>query len=734
MLKEEILKRLERVRLTRAMKLGYDIEEEIVRKNDKPLYDKGISIILPTYKGEDVIVKCLESLADQTLDPSLFEVIVIINGEKDRSEELINQLIAERNLTNINVVVLEEAGASLARNKGISIASREYCTFLDDDDYFSKNYLEEMYKLAKPDTMVISQIFNVEPDGKVVASNVINRQIMKSVVSKQHAYYKLHTVLTINGCKLIPTLYLQKYRFDETLKSGEDIAFFTELVVKNDLKYELAPLTKQVVYYRTLRANSVSRQGMTFDFNVKQRVQVIAKLNQILAEEELSATKRDFVERKINAQSSFIVKYYEAHPEEYSDIIREISDMKPIYFPYHLINKDLVERLVISYCFPPYNDTAGNVMAKRMRASGKISDVVYNTMDSVRNKNVSLNQMVDDLISTRLPIKSPPSFSNWNSIKKFVDMGMDEIDELVAKNGVHKEVYSRAMWVASHFLAYEFKMKHPETKWIAEFSDPLLYDIEAKKRQVEVTDASYLKKLEESVKKAGAPGSSEDSLFFWCEYLPYVFADELIFTNINQLNYMVDSFPIEEIKPLIREKAVIEPHPTLPERYYHLNEFDYPLISDEHVNIAYFGNFYSKRNLNDMFDGLKAAGADVQDRVLIHVFTSKPDELASQLENDPLEDNIIVNDFVDFYNFLNLCTKFDTLIVNDAVTKDNKDVNPYLPSKLSDYIGSGSDIWAIYEEGSVLSQSEHATFLSPLNNTKAAAEVYEKMVHKKFNK
>ncbi|WP_299093781.1 glycosyltransferase family 2 protein [uncultured Metabacillus sp.] len=732
MLKQEIVKRLEKVRQIRAQKLGYESIEEGVRKKENPLYEKGISIILPTYKGENVIIKCLESLANQTLDASLFEVIVIINGEKDRTEDLINQFIAERQLENIKVVILEEAGASIARNKGIMMASRQFCTFIDDDDYVSSNFLEEMYNLADQNTVVISQIFNVEEDGKVQASNPINRQILKSVISKHSPYDKLYTVLTLNACKLIPTLYVQKYKYDESLQSGEDVVFFTELTVKNDLQYVVAPVTKKVVYYRTLRENSISRQAMTFDFNVSQRLECIAKLNELLSLDYISPIKRKFIQRKINAQSSFIQSYYEEHKEEYDRIINAITNKKFIYFPYNLLNHDRVEQLVVSYCFPPYNDTAGNVMAKRMRESGKVSDVIYNMMDKVRNKNVSLNQMVDDLINVRLPINSPSSFSHWAHIRKFVDLGMEGAEELVEKNGVHKQVFSRAMWAASHFLAYEYKMKYPQTKWIAEFSDPLIYDIEAKKRVVDITEPAYVKKLEAAVKKAGYPSPNDNSLFLWCEYLPYIFADELIFTNKNQFQYMMDMFPIEEVKPLIQQKAIIEPHPTLPEKYYHMEEFEYPLLSNEHVNVAYFGNFYSKRNLNDLFDGLKEATSEVKDRVLIHVFTSKPGELEEQLKNDPLEDSIIVNGFVDFYPFLNLCTKFDCLVVNDSTTKDNKPINPYLPSKLSDYKGSGTDIWGVYEEGSILSQSENITYLSPLNDAKEAAKVFEKMVLKKF--
>ena len=52
--------------------------------------------------------------------------------------------------------------------------------------------------------------------------------------------------------------------------------------------------------------------------------------------------------------------------------------------------------------------------------------------------------------------------------------------------------------------------------------------------------------------------------------------------------------------------------------------------------------------------------------------------------------------------FLNLTTQFDVLVVNDAATTAHHEVNPYLPSKVADYRGSGTPVWAICEPGSVL--------------------------------
>ena len=44
------------------------------------------------------------------------------------------------------------------------------------------------------------------------------------------------------------------------------------------------------------------------------------------------------------------------------------------------------------------------------------------------------------------------------------------------------------------------------------------------------------------------------------------------------------------------------------------------------------------------------------------------------------------------------------MIVNDVITQGNFEKNPYLPSKLSDYLGSNTKIWALYEKGSSLSK------------------------------
>ena len=88
---------------------------------------------------------------------------------------------------------------------------------------------------------------------------------------------------------------------------------------------------------------------------------------------------------------------------------------------------------------------------------------------------------------------------------------------------------------------------------------------------------------------------------------------------------------------------------------------------------------------------------------------------------------MIIHDIVEYLEFLNLTTKFDILLANDLVTKDNFKINPYLPSKLADYTGSGNDIWIIYERGSVMSEVE-AKYKSDVHDYSTSRDVLIKIL------
>src|SRR5690606_25521633 len=102
------------------------------------------------------------------------------NGESKKAQKVVEDFIHRNNVKNFFIHSIDIANASAARNFGIKVAKREFTLFLDDDDYLSKNYLEVMYRYASSDTVVISQIVDVKPNGEENRNNLINKQILRA--------------------------------------------------------------------------------------------------------------------------------------------------------------------------------------------------------------------------------------------------------------------------------------------------------------------------------------------------------------------------------------------------------------------------------------------------------------------------------------------------------------------------------------------------------------------------
>lgn len=256
------------------------------------------------------------------------------------------------------------------------------------------------------------------------------------------------------------------------------------------------------------------------------------------------------------------------------------------------------------------------------------------------------------------------------------------------------------MFPISHIPGLFIKIINPDIKWIAEFSDPLLYNIESTERQSSMKNDVLLRSLENGLLGMFSK-YVDDNLFNLSELIPFALADELVFTNENQLEFMISRFNEDE-KNFIRNKATVSHHPTLSSEYYHIDNAQVE-VEESVVNIAYFGNFYSRRGYNQFVSLVNNLNENFELAFKLHVYTN-----LNQLEESSIielqQNNVSIHEYLPFTEFLNASTKFDILLISDVNTKEDKPVNPYLPSKLSDYLGSGRPILAITEDTSVMSK------------------------------
>ena len=86
---------------------------------------KEISVIIPTYKPQDYLWQCLESLERQTVSKTLYEVVIILNGCKEPYYSNISNRLKDYTM-DVRLLQTDEAGVSYARNIGIE--NRHYET------------------------------------------------------------------------------------------------------------------------------------------------------------------------------------------------------------------------------------------------------------------------------------------------------------------------------------------------------------------------------------------------------------------------------------------------------------------------------------------------------------------------------------------------------------------------------------------------------------------------------
>ncbi|MGH8963175.1 MAG: hypothetical protein ACRDWT_18625 [Jatrophihabitantaceae bacterium] len=466
------------------------------------------------------------------------------------------------------------------------------------------------------------------------------------------------------------------------------------------------------------------RASAAFDVRVSRHLDVIEQLERV-------RSNSDQVRRAVDAvaqeRTRLINQFLRLHPYQHRNTIEEIRRRGLTGVRFAVLNEGVAQDLAILYIALPYADTSALVAARRIRTAEVLRDVVSSDMSDRFSTDPHGEVIWREFVDQEFETRTKPQSAWWPGVIEFCRQGMEQIDQWQLAKGSYRSVYSRAMWPTAHVLAALYKARNPQTKWIAEFSDPLVRGIAGQPRESNgKPTAAFVGELRDALQSRGVQPPDSDNLYVWIETLAYGLADVVLFTNEHQRDFMLAHCEDRALARRALRHAAIEYHPTLPAKFYQLYEAHYELDPAK-VNIGYFGVFYATRGLTEVIDAFRGLRPEIRAKLRLHVFTNKPDELAADVVTAEVGDVIIANPYVSFLELLNLTTKLDVLLINDYRTLGTHGMNPYVPAKWSDYAGSGTPIWAIIEPGSVLSAREVA-YRSELGDVDGARAVLERMV------
>ena len=194
------------------------------------------SVIIPAYNAEKCIDNCLKSLDLDGCYAYNLEVLVIDDGSKDDTAQIVNKWSEE--FPCVKLIQKENGGVSSARNLGLEKASGKYVFFADSDDQVNRAVLEEMIAVAEQNTvdMVIADYRqnNVLQSGEVdtkyvsclIEEGLHGREYIEEVILKRVFNYETVGLSNLwNKLFKSETIKKSGLIFDVNRTYGEDLAF-----------------------------------------------------------------------------------------------------------------------------------------------------------------------------------------------------------------------------------------------------------------------------------------------------------------------------------------------------------------------------------------------------------------------------------------------------------------------------------------------------------------------------
>lgn len=325
--------------------------------------------------------------------------------------------------------------------------------------------------------------------------------------------------------------------------------------------------------------------------------------------------------------------------------------------------------LVVSYFAPPLINAESILVWKTLSEMSSNFDTNVLTATLPRSARVDpCMTLPSNVRILRTPTFKPASRVLSKLVDKVLGMGFDE-QYLWATFAPLEDVnydliYSRSHPGASHILAY--KHKHRTGKpWIAQFSDPWTnnpyHSNHTRFRK------AFDTRWEEKVVRH---------------------ADFLIFPTKEILELFHEEYPDLNI----RSKSAVLPHHYLPDLYNRQNlrtETD----TFSSISISYFGDFYGVRSPEPLIKALEQlshSNPALLSNVELNFYGNIESRFTAMIDSSPVTIN---RGKVTYFESLTLMNKSDVLLLIDAPSKSG--VNPFLASKLVDYLGAGKRILGI---------------------------------------
>lgn len=223
-----------------------------------------ISIIVPVYKVEPYLRKCLDSIIAQTY--TNLEIILVNDGSPDNCGAICDEYAAKD--TRIIVIHKENGGVSSARNMGLDVATGEYIGYVDSDDWIEPDMYEYLLGLAKTHDADVAQCgFWLEEDGQSLEQDVFPTDTTAFSGGAGFTCEDWDKFSYGPCCKLYRAAAVAGVRYDTNYSYGEDFVYNIQVFLR-PLKIVFGAKAK---YHYLQRQGSACHKEVTYEYLIACR-------------------------------------------------------------------------------------------------------------------------------------------------------------------------------------------------------------------------------------------------------------------------------------------------------------------------------------------------------------------------------------------------------------------------------------------------------------------------------
>ena len=284
-----------------------------------------ISVIVPVYKVEKYLDKCVESIIKQTYKD--LEIILVDDGSPDNCPAMCDEWAKKD--SRIVVIHKENGGVSSARNKGLDIATGEYVCFVDSDDHVTKDYVEILLSCLEESAADIA-VAATQIIGKNQGKMGINNDTfsLDGIDEKQTEIIFKSGLLSGPCCKMLKKIIINdnEIRFPQNIHYGEDTIFiFTYLKFCDKIAFS----PKEIYMYATENSVATKKYWPEISRYVFNRFEAFANFFEAHKIEEQIKTRilsdLAFESFEIIAKRNFLKKSVKEYLKEYNAAYRKFS-------------------------------------------------------------------------------------------------------------------------------------------------------------------------------------------------------------------------------------------------------------------------------------------------------------------------------------------------------------------------------------------------------------------------